>query len=133
MGKKCKDFHPKMCFGSIKKGECFSENCRFAHIKGTKRQPSSIKNNLLTKNEETQKYTAPDHFLEVVRLLREEILDTLNQKVDSMQNQLQHLQQIYQSPLPASLPTQYQIQPIQIPRPVPSLPHQNPFNPIHCQ
>ena len=129
MGKKCKDFHPKMCFDSIKKGECFSENCRFAHIKGTKRQPSSIKNNvthhnnLLTKNEKTQKYTAPDHFLEVVRLLREEILDTLNQKVDSMHNQLQHLQQTYQSPLPASLPTRYQIQPIKIPRPVPSLPH----------
>ena len=26
-GEECKDFHPKMCFDSIKKGECFSENC----------------------------------------------------------------------------------------------------------
>ena len=134
MGKKCTDFHPKMCFDSIQKGECFSEDCRFAHVKGTKRHPPSIRNNvtheneLFTNNEIPKKHAEPD-FLEVVRLLREEILGTLNQKIDSMQNQLQHLQQTYKSPLP----TQYPIQPIPIPRPLQSLPLQNQFNPIFRQ
>ena len=81
-----------------------------------------------------KKVAGEDSFLEVVRLLREEILDTLNQKIDLMQNQIQHLQQqTYQSPLPTSLPTQYSNQPIPIPRHVQNLPHQNQFNPTLCQ
>ena len=83
-----------------------------------------------SKEEIPKQVAGPDSFLEVVRLLREEILDTLNQKIESMQNQIQHLQQTYQSPLPTSLPTQYPIQPIPIPRHLQNLPHQNQFNPI---
>ena len=136
-GKKCKDFHPKMCFDSIRKGECFSESCRFFHIKGTKRKPDVIKNtvthknNLPNKNVEGAKLLEPDHFLEVVRLLKEEMLDTLNQKIDSMQNQIQQLQQTHQAPHLNPLPTQLPVQTIQLPRSHMQIPQQSNFNPIH--
>jgi len=38
-GKKCKDFHPKMCPSSISKKECFNHGCHLTHIKGTTRKP----------------------------------------------------------------------------------------------
>ena len=39
LGKKCPDFHPKMCINSLRKGECFDESCKFSHVKGTQRHP----------------------------------------------------------------------------------------------
>ena len=68
LAKKCKDFHPEMCFDSIRKEECFSESCRHAHIKGTKRKPEEIKNdvthnnNSSAKTDETLKSPEPNHF-----------------------------------------------------------------------
>ena len=49
-GKKCKDFHPKMCLNSLRKGECFSESCRFNHVKGTKRHPPVVLNQVGSSN-----------------------------------------------------------------------------------
>ena len=49
------------------------------------------------KDAETQP-SEPDRFLEVVRLMKEEIMETLNKRISSMENHLQHLQQ--------TLPTQ---------------------------
>ena len=37
-GKHCVFFHPKMCFNSLSKGECFHRQCKFVHVKGTRRE-----------------------------------------------------------------------------------------------
>ena len=37
LGKKCSSFHPKVCFSSLFKKSCLKKNCRFHHIKGTRR------------------------------------------------------------------------------------------------
>ena len=37
-GRTCEFLHPKVCRTSINKHECFNDNCKFMHIKGTKRQ-----------------------------------------------------------------------------------------------
>ena len=36
-GDECKDFHPKMCYSSLRKHECYNDRCPFFHVKGTKR------------------------------------------------------------------------------------------------
>ena len=127
LGIKCKDFHPKMCFDSLRKGECFSESCRFAHVKGTKRQPPTVKNSVAHNNKQSKNdMSEPGHFLDMIRLLKEEILETLGQKIKDIQFQVQHLQQNHQLPLqqthlipPQGLPLK---PPFQIPQP--------PFNPM---
>ena len=135
-GKKCKDFHPKMCFDSIQKGECYSESCRFAHVKGTKRKPPVIKNNVTHNNKNNllpgnnKTLPEPDHFLEVIRLLKEEILDTLNKKINAVQNQMQNLQQTHQTQPPQTLPSQPPIQTLQMTRPHILFPQQTNFNPM---
>ena len=43
LGKKCKQFHPLMCLNSLRANECLYENCSYNHIKGTRRQPTLIK------------------------------------------------------------------------------------------
>ena len=52
-GNKCKFHHPKMCYRSVSERMCLNLNCRFFHIKGTKRyeqvnqqQPKSTGTNL---------------------------------------------------------------------------------------
>eukprot|EP00111_Clytia_hemisphaerica_P002173 TCONS_00006108-protein len=100
LGKRCKDFHPKMCFDSIRKGECLNKTCHFTHVKGTRRDPVLVKNTVSHDNKllkrgkdaETQP-SEPGHFLEIVRLMKEEIMETLSKKISSMENHLQHLQQ----------------------------------------
>lgn len=37
-GRNCKFFHPKLCRNSIRHQECLVGNCKFPHIKGTKRR-----------------------------------------------------------------------------------------------
>ena len=99
LGIKCKDFHPKMCFDSLRKGECFSESCRFAHVKGTKRQPPTVKSSVKHNNNQSKNdMSGPGHFLDMIRLLKEEILETLGQKIQDIQTQVQHLQQTHQIP-----------------------------------
>ena len=40
LGKNCENFHPKICSSSLTKSECFIHDCKFRHIKGTKRKKS---------------------------------------------------------------------------------------------
>ena len=37
LGKRCQDFHPQMCTTSLRERLCHRENCKFMHVKGTKR------------------------------------------------------------------------------------------------
>ena len=108
-GKKCKDFHPKMCISSLRKGECYSESCRYNHVKGTKRKPpvgiNHMQENLNHKRSanghamEFERSKPPGNFLEVINLLKKEMMDMFNNKLESIQNQVQQLQQVNLSQL----------------------------------
>ena len=37
LGRDCPAFHPRMCRNSLKNGKCFVENCKYLHVRGTKR------------------------------------------------------------------------------------------------
>ena len=103
------------------------------HIKGTKRYPPVQKSNAephqlnnrnqMTQNTDTTKSTIPDHFLGVISLLKQEILETLNQKMDTIQSQVQDLQQAQHFSPPQIT------NPLSIFRPQIQIPQQ-PFNPI---
>ena len=91
LGSSCKDYHPKMCMSSLRKGECFSENCRFNHIKGTKRFPPTVKNKVPVRgnkpNESESTKPCSNDFLEMIRLMKAEILQTIDHKITSMTTQ----------------------------------------------
>ena len=107
-----------MCLDSLRKGECFDLTCLFNHIKGTKRYPSVTENNVVNRkppatvedhqSHQDEHHNSPstDHFLEVVRLLKAEILQTLETKISTLTSQIQHLQQrptqLFQMPPPMS-------------------------------
>lgn len=40
-GESCTRFHPKLCKNSIRSLSCYNENCKFVHLKSTKRQRNS--------------------------------------------------------------------------------------------
>ena len=115
LGKSCKLFHPLMCLDSLRKSECLDEKCTYQHIKGTRRQPKLITNSISSqvappaRNDHTQAKDSnsadnsdpplipvnecqPDHFLEVVRLLKAEILSTMNERLASLTAQIQNIQ-----------------------------------------
>ncbi len=46
--KKCPNFHPKMCPQSIRHGECISSECKFQHVRGTRRIPFSSEYQCIT-------------------------------------------------------------------------------------
>ena len=112
LGKKCKYLHPKMCFDSLRKGECFSESCRYNHVKGTIRHPPTARSErpgIDLENPPNPPYKLPVYsndnhinnestidtsFLEVINMMKQEILQTFDQKIKSIQNQMQQLQQV---------------------------------------
>lgn len=52
-GRDCKFLHPQVCYSSKYQGECLKKDCKFAHMKGTKRIPSLL--NIDTSSYERQK------------------------------------------------------------------------------
>ena len=117
LGNRCKDFHPVMCISSLRKGECFSQSCKFNHVKGTKRHPPTTKirqpdvypNTNAPTNQQPdnahqiqqssqQNPDGQNHFLELIRLLKAEILQTMEMKMTSITNQIQQMQQIQTQP-----------------------------------
>ena len=134
MGKKCIDFHPKMCPMSISKLECFDSKCNLCHVKGTKRKrdqiPTSKKTKLeapkspaVTKSSEGKQQdenqssnsnlnTGDQHsFLEQINLLRKEFQEVVEQKMNLI--------------LAATNPPVKPMQPT-----IPSHPHMNMFQPF---
>ena len=163
-GQKCKFFHPKMCLNSLRKGECFNEECKFNHVKGTKRHPpvapikvgnghlhnkeqgkndpgsaissitdrvqygvqypplpprfgasTDIGNTKQSENRNTAASSATNsqgaassndsgHFLEVISLLKTEILQTLNQKISAITAQIEQIQQAKSQPRMVMIP-----------------------------
>ena len=45
LGKKCKFFHPPLCWTARDQGICNKENCKFQHIKGTRFTRNKTNNN----------------------------------------------------------------------------------------
>ena len=130
LGKKCKQFHPLMCIDSLKKSECFNEQCTFNHIKGTRRQPKLIKNNQHSNSSPAASPNPPlrpaeekppendnqaDHFLEVVRLLKAEIITSMNNQISTLAAQIHDIKQTQAQRIPPQPMTQY-YQPVIHPR-----------------
>ena len=139
-GKKCKDFHPKMCPMSIAKSECFDLSCSLCHVKGTRRRPSPkpVKPDKVgSKEEEESKDTAKaeacsakptadnrspmkndttegESFLGQISLLKKELQEAMDKKLESLLTHMQSKQTSQQMPqLPFQLaPTQQQFAPI---------------------
>ena len=46
LGARCKYFHPTMCLSSLKRGQCFHDQCNYRHVEGTQRiRPSDFNTN----------------------------------------------------------------------------------------
>ena len=115
LGRKCPSFHPKMCPSSITKHECFDEKCTFTHIKGTKRKklssvekvksssankmpnPMSTGNPQISTTPPTVGVKSPANadtqstaqsFLEMIRLLKEEMVEAIETKIATALSQL---------------------------------------------
>ena len=110
-GDDCNDFHPKMCYSSLRKHECYNNQCRYFHVKGTKRVhpagmhgfnynasplPNPNLNPVSTSsdgysqmNNEQQsarssKGFSNDHFLSMFKQLREDLFQALDYKVSTI-------------------------------------------------
>ena len=89
-GKLCKDFHPPMCRDSLKSKLCTNMQCKFTHLKGTKRYELA---NYQQSNETHQQFEQPDipntghnnndhaHFLGVLNNLKQELFQMMEQKL----------------------------------------------------
>ena len=152
LGKKCTKFHPKMCSSSITKSECFDEDCKFKHVRGTKREQGTTKSNNKPGNNASvtvnSKTNGQNDFLEALRLMKAELMGAMDSKLAMVISQLQqphpqpfyppHTFQLQQNPLqsntgPAHMMwhqhtnPQLQINPqSQMPPTRPTLPKMNP-------
>ena len=95
-----------MCLDSLRKAECYDENCTYHHIKGTKRQPALVRNTQQScqkssqseKEKPTTDIISPEkenqtgHFLEVIHRMKAEILSEMNQQIASLTAQIQSIQ-----------------------------------------
>ena len=121
---------------SLRKGICLSQSCRYRHIKGTTRhkadgeanaprhttpanRPEPEPENTSAKPENTQPRNAQqqtantDHFLDVIRQMKAEILAEMDKKIGMVSQMQAHQQPIFYPP--HKLPTN---------QPTPQLPHQ---------
>ena len=93
LGKNCENFHPKICSSSLTKSECFTHDCKFRHIKGTKRkksqEPRKPNGNSDSKKENHNNEHNDAHFLDVIRCLKEEIIQQMETRIASISNQIQ--------------------------------------------
>ena len=151
-GKECTDLHPKMCYSSLNKKQCFNEKCPFFHVKGTKRQHSSSRSKLhyktnqqehpsanstysngadnFVRNGSNNNSNSPD-FLYAIDLLRKDLFQALDSKMSTMASSLKQtmgsLHPNYLSPLDIPQSNQNQNQPqFQYPLHHPVATYQNP-------
>ena len=60
----CDKFHPKLCRNSKSTKKCFTQNCRFVHLKGTKRHPERAETSKKeVRNKTEKKPTESNDFL----------------------------------------------------------------------
>ena len=93
-GKQCKDFHPNLCRDGLRFKLCTNAECRFIHIKGTKRtEPSREMRNPDESTHTYQQYEEHEqpeynrstndhnHFLGVLNNLKQELFQMMEQKL----------------------------------------------------
>ena len=93
-GKLCKDFHPPMCRDSMKSKLCTNMQCKFTHLKGTKRYESATYQQSNDTHEQFEQPDTPDtpntghhnnndhaHFLGVLNNLKQELFQMMDQKL----------------------------------------------------
>ena len=113
-GQSCQFLHPKMCYNSMIKHQCYNLNCKYFHVKHTKRVPPKRVNKLqnarrernwqnslstakqdysaATSNTDTHHINAPrnqdssEHFLGLFQQMKSDLLQTINQKFAMMSN-----------------------------------------------
>lgn len=139
-GSHCKYLHPQMCMNSLRKGICLSQSCRYRHIKGTTRHKADGETNAPSHttpankpepeserptSAETENTTSAhpqnaqkqavntDHFLDVIRQMKAEILAEMDKKIGMVSQMQAHHQPMFYPP--HKLPTD---------QPTPQLPHQ---------
>ena len=85
----CDKFHPRMCATSMSKGICFNVDCKLSHVAGTKRSQTEqysnqgrVKNPTSSKDTTNKNNGTPKDFLDALRLLREEIMEAMDQKLE---------------------------------------------------
>ena len=112
-GKDCEFFHPKMCPTSLTKGECSFESCSLRHVKGTKfnrgdatsggvvgRNECNTKNARLSPTKSSICNTPQPNFLDAVRLMKTELLEAMDLKINALMNQSR-------APVQSQFPTQW--------------------------
>jgi hypothetical protein len=142
--KSCPDFHPKMCTTSITKRQCFAKDCHLTHVKGTIRNPSkesqpsqnkppaaqieSASNKKPAEKVPATTVTAPmqekkysqstdgqqNSFLELARLIKEELMEAMDKKIAMAFSQIPQ-QQMPATYYPPPIPQFYQQPPYQHP------------------
>ena len=80
----CDKFHPKMCHTSLTKGVCFVTDCKSRHVTGTKRTQTDVKDvghENKTGTPKTKIGEKSSDFLEVLNLLKVEMLEAMDTKI----------------------------------------------------
>ena len=92
-GKKCSEFHPKMCPASMTKGKCMDKKCNFMHVRGTRASKDSEKKEETEQTNSAEKSASltKESFLEMIHLLRKELREVVMNQ--TTQIPLQHLPQ----------------------------------------
>ena len=102
-GQNCKFFHPVMYLNSLRKNECYNENCHFKHVKGTVRTQTKTSDNEKpprnsTKFQDTN--TPNQHFIQLIQTLRSEMdtkINTISMQIQQMIT-FQNAQNLHQTP-----------------------------------
>lgn len=101
-GNNCSKFHPQICFSSLARGECFNEKCTFTHIKGTRRfdipstrSPDGRRADRRPGKIDTvvgaNKTQHQDDFLSAIAVLKRELMDSFDRKLQTIQAQIQQV------------------------------------------
>lgn len=115
LGRNCPIYHPVLCRNSVQKRECFKEECKLTHIKGTKRQQARVQspaeNEQPSRSASTPTPSPPPqephngNFLEMFMEMKEHMAN-MNKVVEAqglvLQNFMRHTPQ--QNQLPQVLP-----------------------------
>ena len=92
-GRNCVLFHPKMCFNSLRKGECFDKSCQLTHVKGTRGNPQILENthninrdDCYLDSEQNTKYQQNKEmdFLAVLQKFKKDIMEEIEQKMTKL-------------------------------------------------
>jgi len=138
-GNQCKFFHPQMCNNSLKTRSCPNLDCEFVHIKGTKRsalshtkQPQNEYVDQNDQNEHTMHNSNHhtgnnnndrDHFLEMLRELRQELFQMVDQRFTQHPLNHQRYSQPPMNPMTQHHPTQMMMKPLPVAHQSPQMMH----------